>query len=293
MILEVKNLVKKYKKQIVLNGINIQIDSPQIIALVGPKGAGKTTLMNCLMNLLPFQEGDVKILGKGSKDRTLFREVSYLQDSRILYDHLTGYDHLKFICRVQKLPINRIKEVAVYVGMNSYLKKRVRSYSPGMKQHLLLAMAIINKPKLLLLDEPMNGLDTRSAVHMRTVLLDLHAQGTTIIISSHNLDEIDKLTNTVYFMKGGQLLKESLEDYSTSHYKITVSNIQKATSALSGNLLEYAVKDQTVLFDEAKIALETMIDLLYQNEVQINKIENFNIGAEQRYMELFESEMVR
>ena len=273
MILEVKNLVKKYKKQLVLKGINIQIDSPQIIALVGPNGAGKTTLMNCIMNLLPFQEGDVKILGKSSKDSSLFYKVSYLQDNRILYGDLTGYDHLKFICRVQKLPISRVKEVANYVGMESYLKKRVRSYSLGMKQHLLLAMAIINKPKLILLDEPVNGLDPTSAIHMRKILLDLHAQGTTIIISSHNLDEIDKLTNIIYFMKDGQLLKESLEAYSISHYKVTVSNIQKATAALAGDSMEYAVKDQ--------------------NEIQINKIENFIMGAERRYMELFERELVR
>lgn len=293
MILEVKNLVKKYKKQLVLKGINIQIDSPQIIALVGPNGAGKTTLMNCIMNLLPFQEGDVKILGKSSKDSSLFYKVSYLQDNRILYGDLTGYDHLKFICRVQKLPISRVKEVANYVGMESYLKKRVRSYSLGMKQHLLLAMAIINKPKLILLDEPVNGLDPTSAIHMRKILLDLHAQGTTIIISSHNLDEIDKLTNIIYFMKDGQLLKESLEAYSISHYKVTVSNIQKATAALAGDSMEYAVKDQAILFDETKIPLQTLIDLLNQNEIQINKIENFIMGAERRYMELFERELVR
>lgn len=293
MILEVTNLVKKYKKQLVLSGINIQIDSPQIIALIGPTGAGKTTLLNCLMNLLPFQEGSVKILGKKPKDSSLFHEVSYLQNNQVLYGDLTGYDHLKFICRIQKLPISRVKEIAAYVGMERYLKKRVRSYSHGMKQHLLLAMAIINKPKLILLDEPVNGLDPTSANHIREILLDLHAQGTTIIISSHNLEEIDKLTNTIYFIKNGQLIKESLEEYSTNHYKMTVSNIQKATAALSGNSFEYAVKDQAILFDETKIALPSIIDLLYQNEVQINKIENFKMGAERRYLDLFESELIR
>ena len=193
MILEVKNLVKKHKKRLVLKWITIQIDSPQIIALVGPNGSGKTTLMNCLMNLSPYQDGSVRILGKDPKDRSLFYEVSYLQNHRVLYGNLTGYDHLKYICHVQKLPTSRIKEVAAYVGMDSYLKKRVRNYSLKMKQHLLLAMAIINKPKFVLLDEPLNGLDPSSAKQMRNILLDLHAQGTTIIISSHNVEDIDKL----------------------------------------------------------------------------------------------------
>ena len=290
MILEVRNLVKKHKKQLVLKWITLQIDSPQIIALVGPNGSGKTTLMNCLMNLLPYQDGFVKILGKDPKDRSLFYEVSYLQTQRILYNNLTGYDHLKFICHVQKLPTSRIKEVAVYVGMDSYLKKRVRNYSLKMKQYLLLAMAIINKPKLILLDEPLNGLDLSSAIQIRNILLDLHAQGTTIIISSHNLEEIEKLTSTIWFMKDGQLFKESTEDYSANYYKMNVSNIQKATSILSGNSFSYTIKDQTILFNETDVTLQTMIDFLNQNEIQIDKIENYKLGAEQRYMELFESE---
>ncbi len=293
MIIEVNGLTKKYKKQLVLNGINIQVNTPQIIALVGPNGSGKTTLMNCLMNLLPFQEGHVTILRKKHTDASLFYEVSYLQDDRILYGHLTGYDHLKFICRVQKIPISRVKEIAAYVGIDRYFKKRVRNYSFGMKQHLLLAMAILNKPKLLLLDEPVNGLDSKSAIHMRNILLDLHAKGTTIIISSDTLDEIDKLTNTIYFMKDGQLLKESLEDYSTSHYKLTVSDIEKAKEVLSDQTFDYTVEDQSILFEDTKIVLQTIINALSQNEIQISKIENYKIGAERRYMELYESELLR
>lgn len=293
MIIEVKGLTKKYKKQVVLKDINIEIDTPQIIALVGPNGSGKTTLMNCLMNLLPFQEGRIRILGKKHTDVSLFYGVSYLQDNRILYGDLTGFDHLKFICHVQKIPISRVKEVAVYVGMDHYMKKRVRNYSLGMKQHLLLAMAILNKPKLLLLDEPVNGLDPTSAIHMRNILLDLYKKGTTILISSHNLDEIDKLTNTIYFMKDGQLLKESLEDYSTNHYKLTVSDSKKAQEILTEQAFDYTVVDEAILFEETKAVLQTIINVLNQNDIQINKIENYKIGAERRYMELFESELLR
>ncbi|MEK4630417.1 ABC transporter ATP-binding protein [Solibacillus sp. FSL R7-0682] len=293
MIVEVKGLFKKYKKQLVLKGIDIQIEEPQIIALVGPNGSGKTTLMNSLMNLLPFHEGSIRILGKKHNDTSLFYEVSYLQDNRILYGDLTGYDHLRFICRIQKLPRARIKEVAAYVGMESYLKKRVRSYSLGMKQHLLLAMAIINQPKLILLDEPVNGLDPTSAIHMRSILLDLHEKGTTIIISSHNLDEIDKLTNNIYFMKDGVLLKESLEDYSTSRYKLTVSDFEKAKEVLAGQDVNISFDDATILFEETEVSLQSVIHSLNINGMEINKIENYKIGAEKRYMELFESELAR
>src|SRR5699024_3607053 len=120
---------KKYKNELVLKGIDITIEHPQIIALVGPNGSGKTTLLNCMTNLLSVNEGEIELLGKKHTDPSLFYDVSYLQDNRILYGDLTGYDHLKFICDMQKLPTAKIKEVADRVGMTSYLKKRVRNYS--------------------------------------------------------------------------------------------------------------------------------------------------------------------
>lgn len=125
MIVKVKGLKKKYKKDWVLKGIDIEVEEPQIIALVGPNGSGKTTLMNCMTNLLTYDHGEVELLGQKNTDTKIFKDVSYLQDNRILYGTLTAYDHLKFICDVQGLPKSKIEEVAKRVGMESYLKKRV------------------------------------------------------------------------------------------------------------------------------------------------------------------------
>ena len=291
MIINVQGLKKRYHQQDVLKDITFQIENPQIVALVGPNGSGKTTMLNCLMNLLPFQEGEITILGKNHKDPSLFYDVSYLQDNRVLYGDLTGYDHLKFICKVQKLPMSKVKEVAEYIGMDKYGKKRVRSYSLGMKQHLLLAMAVINNPKLILLDEPINGLDPTSAIHMRNILMDLHAKGTTIIISSHNLEEIDKMTNTIYFMKDGRILEESLTNLNIPHYSLFVSNAEKALQHLTNYAEDIQLQEGVLTFSEATLPLQKAIELLYKNDIQILKIENKKIGAEKRYMELFESEL--
>lgn len=291
MIINVQGLKKRYKKQEVLKNITFQIEEPKIVALVGPNGSGKTTMMNCLMNLLPFQEGEVTILGKSHKDPSLFYEVSYLQDNRVLYGDLTGEDHLKFICHVQKLPAVKAREIAEYIGMASYAKKRVRSYSLGMKQHLLLAMAILNNPKLVLLDEPINGLDPTSAIHMRHILMDLHDKGTTVIISSHNLEEIDKMTNTIYFMKDGDILEESLADLNIPHYTLHVSEPDKVHELFISNKLHVERQSDRFTFSEATLPLNQVIEVLYENGIQIQQIENRKIGAEKRYMELFESEL--
>lgn len=291
MIMQLKGLKKQYKKQLVLKGIDIQVDTPEIIALVGPNGSGKTTLLNCMTNLISFNEGQIELLGKKHTDSSLFYDVSFLQDNRILYEHLTGYDHLQFICKVQKLPRGEIKAVAERVGMANYLKKRVRNYSLGMKQHLLLAMVIINKPKLLLMDEPLNGLDPTSAINMRRILLELYEEGTTIFISSHNLDEIDRLTKTIYFMKDGALLKESLKDYFMKEYVITVDNLEYAKKILRDKNIPFVTKGKHQLgINETSIEVQGFIDHLNKNGIVIKDIEIEKIGAEKRYRELFEQE---
>lgn len=289
MILNVKNLKKSYRNHPVLKGINIAIDSPKIIALVGPNGSGKTTLFNCIANLVAINEGTINILGKEHTDSSIFKEMSYLQDNRILYGHLTAHDHLKFVCDVQKLPRSKIKEVIERVGMASYVNKRVNSFSLGMKQHLLLALVLLNDPKLLLLDEPLNGLDPTSALNMRNILLELAEENTTIIISSHQLMEVDRLTNTIYFMKDGKILEESLEKFTTKEYFIRVDNLNKAKEVLTEQKAPFTIYNQEqIQFIDTDVKLQTIIHYLNKNNLNILDIEHERIGAERRYKELFE-----
>lgn len=289
MILSVKNLKKNYRKQAVLKGVNIEIDSPKIIALVGPNGSGKTTLFNCITNLISINEGTIKVLGKKHTDSSIFKEIAYLQDNRVLYGNLTAHDHLKFVCDVQNLPRTKIKEVVDRVGMATYLNKRVNSFSLGMKQHLLLAIVLLNDPKLLLLDEPLNGLDPTSALNMRKILLELAEKDTSIIISSHNLDEVDRLTNTIYFMKDGEILEESLEDFIAKEYFMNVSDLEKAKEILREKEVPFSIyNNEQINFVDTDIDIQTVINYLNEKGLTIKDIEHERIGAERRYQELFE-----
>ncbi|KGA96635.1 ABC transporter ATP-binding protein [Alkalihalobacillus alcalophilus ATCC 27647 = CGMCC 1.3604] len=289
-MVQVKDLKKKYKKEWVLKGVSFELHDPEIVALVGPNGSGKTTLLNCMTNLLAYDEGSITLVEKHHKDPKVFYDVSYLQDNRILYGNLTAYDHLKFICRVQKIPASKIQEVVERVGMESYVKGRsVQSFSLGMKQHLLLAMAILNDPKLLLMDEPLNGLDPTSAINMRNILLELHKEGTTIIISSHNLDEVDRLTNKIYFMKDGQILEENLESYATKKYYLTVNDPQRAEIILKNLSFPLTINlEKQLVFEDSHISIQEVISQLNQHDILIEDIENTRVGAEKRYRELFE-----
>lgn len=209
MIIKVNNLDKFYKSKQVLKNINFEISTPSIMGLVGPNGAGKTTLMNCITNLINYQNGDIEILGKSNKDAEIFKEISFMQDNRVLYPYLTGYDHLKYICDIQNIDYKEIKNISEKIGINSYLNMKTKEYSLGMKQHLLIAMAIINKPKLIIMDEPLNGLDPDSIIATRELIKELHNDGTTILISSHSLSELDLITSDIIFIKNGEIVIEN------------------------------------------------------------------------------------
>ncbi|WP_397539337.1 ABC transporter ATP-binding protein [Rummeliibacillus pycnus] len=287
-ILSIKNLSKTYKNHLVLKNIDLHIDSPGIWALVGPNGSGKTTFLNTISNLLPATSGKIELVGKSNTDSNVFKEVSFLQDNTVLFDYLNGYDHLKYICDVQGINKKRIHEVAQYVGMEHYIKKRVGNYSLGMKQHLLLAMAIINKPKLLLLDEPLNGLDPTSAILVRKILLELAESGTTILLSSHNLAEIDRVTSQILFLKNGELIEENMQSYEITYYYFEVNDKFHALKMLEE--LHYTVEqfENGLKVNLGNYQLQRLLDELKAAEITILDMYKEVAGSEKRYEELFE-----
>ncbi|KON69285.1 ABC transporter ATP-binding protein [Peribacillus butanolivorans] len=287
MILSVNNIHKSYGKEEVLKGISFDINNSEIVALVGPNGSGKSTLLNIINNLLPANNGKVNILGGSNKDPEVFRKISFMQDNTVLYDYLTGYDHLQFIGDLQRITKKHIFETAERIGIDGYLNKKVGHYSLGMKQHLLLAMALINQPKLLILDEPLNGLDPTSAIKVRELLLELAEQGTAILLSSHNLAEIDKVTSNILFLKNGVLIHEDLSAHKQVWYEIKVMDVEMAefilseaniTTKFEGNRLYICLKDEN---------LQNIFELLKLHNIVVLDIEKKILGTEERYKKIF------
>lgn len=290
MFLSVQNVFKSYGKEMVLKGVSFEIDEPKIVALVGPNGSGKSTLLNIISNLLSADSGEVTVLGKSNKDPNIFKEVSFMQDNSILYDYLTGYDHLQFIGDVQGISKERLLETAERIGITGYLHKKVGKYSLGMKQHLLLAMAVVNHPKLLILDEPLNGLDPTSAIKVRNLLLDIKAEGTAILLSSHNLAEIDRVTSEILFLKTGTLMKEDISQLEQSYYLFSVHSIEKAQQILQNHNLTAVIEDEKLKISNVDLTLREIIQLLEQEGVILLDIEKVTRGSEARYQEIFSIE---
>jgi ABC-2 type transport system ATP-binding protein len=293
-ILAINELTRKFGKQEVLKGVNLQIDQPGIYAVVGPNGAGKSTLFNIISNLLKPTSGTVEVLGRKNTEASIFREVSFLKDNRVLYSYLSGYDHLAFIRTAQKLPEERIQEVVDRMQLGAYVDQLVGEYSLGMKQNLLIAMAMLNKPKLMILDEPLNGLDPTSVIKVRRLLKEMAAEGTTILISSHTLSEIDLLTDRIMFLKDGKIVEERMEGDRDRIYQVqltwdSVDQAQNLTIdgcelSLDGNVLTARLYAMPV--SEFLLQL-TMKGLVCQD------ISREKRGSEERYMEIFPEEMAK
>ena len=175
-VLEVRDIHRNYGKKEVLKGVTFQIDSSEIVGLIGKNGAGKSTLFKVIAGLLKQKSGTVQILDQevSSKNRKIFQQVGCLIEQVSLYPHLTGYEHIQIVAKLTDTKIDEHVETLIStLKMNSYIHNKTKTYSQGMKQRLGILLAVLNKPKLLLLDEPLNGLDPEGVYEIRTFLLNI------------------------------------------------------------------------------------------------------------------------
>jgi ABC-2 type transport system ATP-binding protein len=203
-------LSKSYGKRLAVDHLDLQVDRAELFGFLGPNGAGKTTTIRMALGLIAPTGGSVEILGlevRSHRAQVLPR-VGALVESPALYGYLSGRDNLRAIgSLLGGASEERIDEVLEIVALKGRDKDRVRTYSMGMKQRLGLAMALLNNPDLLILDEPANGLDPAGIVEMRDLLRDLAAQGKTVFISSHVLSEVQQICTRVAIINHGKLIR--------------------------------------------------------------------------------------
>lgn len=211
-VLEVRDIHRNYGKKEVLKGVTFQIDSSEIVGLIGKNGAGKSTLFKVITGILKQKSGTVKILDQEvpSKNRKIFQQVGCLIEQVSLYPHLTGYEHIQIVAKLTDTKIDEHVETLIStLKMNSYIHNKTKTYSQGMKQRLGILLAVLNKPKLLLLDEPLNGLDPEGVYEIRTFLLNIcHQEGMSLLISSHILSEMQIFCDRFLFLKDGVISKD-------------------------------------------------------------------------------------
>ena len=206
-IIEVKGLSKSFGKNKVLDDVNIGFAAQRIHGIIGRHGSGKTMLFKCILGMMPFSDGEITVNGKRiGKDIDVPENVGMIIESPGFLAGYSGYANLRLLSRIKNvIGRDEITRAIQTVGLDPASRKRVGKYSMGMRQRLCIAQAIMENPSLLILDEPMNGLDNRGVGEIRELLLNLKNQGKTILIASHNPEDIRQLCDTVCEMDCGKL----------------------------------------------------------------------------------------
>lgn len=245
-LIETKQLTKIYGEQAAVKNINLHVKRGKIYGLLGRNGAGKTTTMKMLLGLTQPTSGEVKIWGKPLRgnEKKLLPRIGSLIESPGFYPNLTATENLRIFATLRGVPnSNAIKDALDLVGLPYKDKKLFSQYSLGMKQRLAIALAVMHDPELLILDEPINGLDPIGIAEVRSFIRELcDARGKTILISSHILSEISLLADDVGIIDHGTVLEEEsleeLEQKSSKHIHFTVSNAAQAARVLERDFQE-------------------------------------------------------
>lgn len=205
--IEVQNVVKRFRDQVVLKNVSISFEKGQIHGIVGRNGSGKTVLFKCICGLMHPEEGVILVNGKRvGRDVDMPEGIGAIIEAPGFLPNYSGYKNLRFLANIRrKIGKEEILNVLKAVGLDPESRKHVGKYSLGMRQRLGIAQAIMEDPEILILDEPMNGLDNAGVQDIRALLLELKAQGKTILLASHNHEDIAALCDTVHEMDGGVL----------------------------------------------------------------------------------------
>lgn len=294
-IIETKDITKKYGKYQVLNKLSVHIKENSIYGLIGKNGAGKTTLIRIICGLQDPTNGTYFInkIDNKTKDISIVRKkIGAIIERPSIYEEMNAKDNI--ICQMKLVGLTNYQDVSKFldvVGLSNVGNKKVRYYSLGMKQRLGIALALVNNPNILILDEPINGLDPEGIIEIRELILKLNKEKhITILISSHYLDELSKVATHYGFIDKGRIIEEisseELNKKLTSFIELKVNNLKSFTNYFKNNNIPYEIKDNNIINIYKDYNIQKFITELTNNNLEIESITKKNESLEEYYINL-------
>lgn len=294
-IITTNNLSKKYKDVYGVKDVDLKIPKNTVYGFLGPNGAGKSTTLKMILGLVKPTEGKITVFGKAANDKNrleILKNVGSLIESPSYYGHLTGEENLKIVQTLRNIPKKNIHKVLDIVRLDNQKKKKVNQYSLGMKQRLGLAAALLNFPKLLILDEPTNGLDPAGIQEMRELICSLPKKyDMTVVVSSHLLSEIDQMADSVGIINHGELIfQDNLEIlHERSNHKLAIKTLDnvKARTILDNQGIHCETESEYLLLPETSDDFIIKCNkLFYENRIILLRIEERKRSLEDIFLEL-------
>ncbi|MFK8038216.1 MAG: ABC transporter ATP-binding protein [Crocinitomicaceae bacterium] len=290
-ILKIEGLTKKYSGDFAVNDLNLTIEKGQVYGILGPNGSGKTTTLGMILGVINPNSGSYSWFGSGTSSNQRQRIGSILEHP-IFYPDLSAYRNLEISCAIKNADKNRIDIVLERVGLLDRKGSRFSTYSLGMKQRLALASALLADPEVLVLDEPTNGLDPQGISQMRNLINGIAAEGKTIIVSSHLLDEIQKTCTHVAILRKGTLLQAGkIGDLmqTPANYKLQTDDLQSAKSILqSAKFIDQVTIENgfIIVQCDSSISGQQINKFLIENGIYLSHIALHKASLEEEFLNI-------
>jgi ABC-2 type transport system ATP-binding protein len=289
MVVEVKNLVKRYDKLVALDHLNLNVEEGEIFGLLGPNGSGKTTAINCILSLLKYDKGTIEIFGKPMSPDAydIKRDIGIIMQNVAVFDELTVYENISYFCSLyikDKSEVKRLTREAIeFVSLEDFTKFHPKKLSGGLLRRLNIACGIAHKPKLIILDEPTVAVDPQSRNKILEGIKKLNADGATIIYTSHYMEEVEQLCSRISIIDKGKVLatgtKDELKAMISLGEKITVEaynlreeEIEELSRLANVSSIEYADNCLEIKSKKGKNNLIHVLDYLQNHEINFGKI---------------------
>ncbi len=289
-ILELKNISKEYKDYKALDNVSFSLNKGEIVGLIGPNGAGKTTLMRIIVGLTKQYNGKVNLIDNTS--------IGCVIETPSFYPYMTGYENLKYLAELNDVSTEKVMETIELLGLKEALNKKVRGYSLGMRQRLGIAAALLREPKLLILDEPTNGLDPAGIHELRAYIKDIVIKKEiTVLISSHILSELEKLCDRAIIIKHGKVIDLLDINKSTKYDDVIV--IIKTNDVINTKkvFLENKIKVIDVRKDQISVSVnkelaDEIVELLTSNNIKFTGLYQEKQSLEDTFLDIIDENKI-
>ena len=291
-ILTIKNLNKRYGRIQALKNVSFEIKKGNVYGILGPNGSGKSTTLGITLNVVNATSGEYQWFDGALETHEALKKVGAIIERPNFYPYMTAYENLKLVCKIKNINYSKIEEKLELVGLIERKDSKFSTFSLGMKQRLAIASALLNDPEILILDEPTNGLDPQGIHQIRDIIKKVASLGTTILLASHLLDEVEKVCSHVVVLRKGEILYAGLVDGMAANegfFELEADDNTKLKTVLATHPAVdkiAAVENKVLVYLKTDLKASDLNQYLFQNGIALNHLVKRKNSLEEQFLAL-------
>lgn len=291
-ILSIKNLNKYFGKIHAVKNLSLEIEKGNVYGILGPNGSGKSTTLGIVLNVVNKTSGDFSWFDGKLTTHEALKKVGAIIERPNFYPYMTAYENLALVCKIKDINVAKIDEKLEVVGLTDRKNSKFRTFSLGMKQRMAIASALLNDPEILILDEPTNGLDPQGIHQIRDIIRIIATQGTTILLASHLLDEVEKVCSHVLVLRKGEMLYQGTVNgmiTTADFFELKAENAEVLKNVLNNHPLIKLVEqkeDKIIVYLKEYLSAKELNSYLFENNIVLEHLVKRNNSLEEEFIKL-------